>query len=69
MYASQKVQVFSSFCRKETDFFNQQGHQRACELTQLITILQNTIITVSEVEHLKTVNTKKVQTRLFDFQN
>ena len=35
-----------------------QGHQRAGALTGSINIIPNTIITVYEVEHQKTVNTK-----------
>ena len=35
-----------------------QGHQRVGASTGSINIIQNTIITVYEVEHQKTVNTK-----------
>ena len=58
MYASQKVQVFSSLRRPETHFRLAQGHHRAVELTGSINIIQNTIITVYEVESQKTVNKK-----------
>ena len=56
MYASQKV--FSTLRRPETHFRHAQGHQRAGTLTGFINIFQSTIITVYEVEHQKTVNTK-----------
>ena len=58
MYASQKVQVISSLRRPETHFRPAQGHQQASALTGSINIIQNTIITVYEVESQKTVNTK-----------
>ena len=58
MYASQKVQVFSSLRRSETHFRHAQGHQRASALTGFINIIRNTIIRVYEVESQKTVNTK-----------
>ena len=58
MYASQKIQGFSSLRRPETHFRHEQGHQRASALTGSINIFQSTIITVYEVEHQKTVNTK-----------
>ena len=58
MYASQKVQVFSSLSGPETQFRHAQCHQRAAALTGSINIIQNTIITVYEVESQKTVNTK-----------
>ena len=58
MYASQNVQGFSSLRRPETHFRHAQGHQRASVSTGSINIIQNTIITVYEVEHQKTVNTK-----------
>ena len=45
MYASQKDQVFSSFCRSETHFRHAKGHQQAGALTVSINIIQNTIIT------------------------
>ena len=56
MYASQKV--VSSLRRPETHFKHAQGHFRANALTGSINIIQNTIITVYEVESLKTVHTK-----------
>ena len=58
MYASQKFKVFSSLRWPETHFRDAQGHQRACALTGSINIFQSTTITVYEVEHQKTVNTK-----------
>ena len=53
-----KFEVFSSLRRPETHFRHAQGHQRAGVSTGSINIIQNTIITVYEVEHQKTVNTK-----------
>ena len=53
-----KFKVFSSLRRPETRFRHAQGHQRAGALTVSINIFQSTIITVYEVEHQKTVNTK-----------
>ena len=53
-----KFKVFSSLRRLETHFRHAQGHQRAGALTGSINIFQSTIITVYEVEHQKTVNTK-----------
>ena len=53
-----KFKVFSSLRRPETHFRHAQGHQRASALTGSINIFQSTIITVYEVEHQKTVNTK-----------
>ena len=58
MNASQKVQGLSSLRRSETHFRHARGHQRAGALTGSINIFQRTIITVYEVEHQKTVNTK-----------
>ena len=56
MYASQKVQVLSSLRRPETNFGHAQGHQRASATTGTINIIQNTIITLYEVESQETVN-------------
>ena len=53
-----KLKVFSSLCRPETHFRHAQGHQRAGALTGSINIFQGTIITVYEVEHQNTFNTK-----------
>ena len=50
--------VFSSLRRPETHFRHAQGHQRAGALAGSTNIFQSTIITVYEVEHQKTVNTK-----------
>ena len=50
--------VFSSLRRPETHFRHAQSHQRAGALTGSINIFLSTIITVYEVEHQKTVNTK-----------
>ena len=58
MNASQKVQGLSSLRRSETLFRHARGHQRAGALTSSINIFQRTIVTVYEVEHQKTVNTK-----------
>ena len=58
MYASQKFQGFCSLRRPETHSRHAQGHQRAGALTGSINIFQSTVITVYEVEHQKTVNTK-----------
>ena len=65
MNASQKVQGISSLRRPETHFRHAQGHQRAGALTGSINIFQSTIITVHEVEHQKTVNTKLGKTIWF----
>ena len=56
MYASQKL--ISSLRRPETQFRHAQGHQPVGALTGSINIIQNTIITVYEVESQKTANTK-----------
>ena len=53
-----KFDVFSSLHRPETHFRHAHGHQRAGASTGSINIFQSTIITVYEVEHQKTVNTK-----------
>ena len=53
-----KFKVFSSLRRPETHFRHAQGNQRAGVLTGSINIFQSTTITVYEVEHQKTVNTK-----------
>ena len=53
-----RFKVFSSLRRPETHFRHAQGHQRAGALTGSINIIQSTIITLYEVEHQKTVNTK-----------
>ena len=50
--------VFSSLRRPETHFRHPQGHQQASALTGFIDIFQSTLITVYEVEHQKTFNTK-----------
>ena len=68
MYASQKVQVFSSLRRPETHFRHAQGQQHTSALTGSINIIQNTIITVYEVESQKTVNTKTLKTDYFVFR-
>ena len=57
-YASKKIQVFSSLRRPKTTFRHAEGQQRAGALTGSINIIQNTIITVYEVESQKTVNRK-----------
>ena len=53
-----KFKTFSSLRRPETHFRHVQGHQRAVVLIGSINIFQSTTITVYEVEHQKTVNTK-----------
>ena len=53
-----KLKDFSSLRRPETHFRHAQGHQQTSASTGSINIIQNTIITVYEVEHQKTVNTK-----------
>ena len=53
-----KFKVFSSLRTPESHFKHAQGHQRAGALTGSINIFQGTIITVYEVEHQKTINTK-----------
>ena len=53
-----KFKVFSGLRKPEAHFRHAQGHQRASALTGSIKIFQSTIITVYEVEHQKTVNTK-----------
>ena len=53
-----KFKVFSSLRWPETHFRYAQGQQRADASTRSTNIIQNTIITVYEVEHQKTVNTK-----------
>ena len=53
-----KFKVFPSLRRPETHFRHAQGHQRAGALTGSINIFRITIITVNQVEHQKTVNTK-----------
>ena len=58
MYPIQKFQVFPTFLGPETHFRHAQGHQRASALTGSIIIVQNTNITVYEVESQKTVYTK-----------
>ena len=58
MYASQEFQVFSSLRRTKTHFRHAQSHQRAGALTGSINNIQNTNITVYEVESQKSVNTK-----------
>ena len=53
-----KLKVFSDLRRPETQFRHAQCHQGADALTDSFNIFQSTIITVYEVEHQKTVNTK-----------
>ena len=53
-----KFKTFVSLRRPETHFRHAQGHLWANELTGSINIIHNTIITVYEVEHQKTVNTE-----------
>ena len=58
MCSFQKVQVFSSLRRPEAQFRLAQGHHQAGAITGSINNIQNTSITVYEVESHKTVNTK-----------
>ena len=53
-----KFMVFSSLRRPETHFRHAPGHQRAGTLTCSLNIFQSTTITVYEVEHQKSVETK-----------
>ena len=53
-----KLKFLSSLRRPETHVKHAQGHQRAGASTSSINMIQKTIITVYEVEHQKTVNTK-----------
>ena len=53
-----KLKVFSSLRGPDTDFRHAQGHQRASALTGSINIFQSTVITVYEVVHQQTYNTK-----------
>ena len=59
MYASQKLQVFSSLRMPETHFRHAQGRQRAGAVqAPFINIIQNTTISLYDLEHQKTVTTK-----------
>ena len=51
MYASQEVQVSCSLLKPKTNFLHHQGHQRACEITGLINIIQITNCTIHEVDN------------------
>ena len=53
-----KLKVFFRLRRPETHFMQAHGLQRASALTGFIKIFQSTTITVYEVKHQKTVNTK-----------
>ena len=53
-----KIKFLSSIRRPETHVRHAQGQQREGASTGSINIIQNTIITVYEIEHQKTVNTK-----------
>ena len=53
-----KFKVFSSLRRPETHFRHAQGHRRAGAITGSLEIFQSTKITVYEVVHQKTINTK-----------
>ena len=50
--------VFPSLRRPGTPFRHGQGHHRTGAVTGSISIFQSTIITVYQVEHPRTVNTK-----------
>ena len=58
MYASQKIEAFTTIRRRQTHFRHAQGHHRVGALTGSINIVQNTIFAVYEVESQKTVYTK-----------
>ena len=58
MYASRKFKVFSSPRWPETHFSHLQVRQRASALEGSFNIFQRPIVTVYEIEHQKTVNTK-----------
>ena len=68
MYASQKVQVFSSLRRPETHSGHREGHQRASTITGSFNIIQSTNITVNRVENQKTNTFKKMENGLIVFQ-
>ena len=53
-----KLKVFSSLRGPDTEFRHGQGHQRESALTGSINIFQSTVITVYEVVHQQTYNTK-----------
>ena len=53
-----KFQGFSSLRRPAIHLRRAQGHQRASALTGSINIFQSTVITVYEVVHQQTYNTK-----------
>ena len=55
---SKKSRSFSLLQRPETHFGHAHGHQPANLITASINIFQSTIVTLHEVEHQKTVNTK-----------
>ena len=54
MCASRKIQTFSQLRGPETHIRHAQGHQRAGAILGSVITSQNTIITVYEVESLKT---------------
>ena len=56
MYESQKLQVYSSFRRSETQFRHQQGQLRAGAILGSIILFQRPFISVNGVEHEKKVN-------------
>ena len=58
MYATQNFRVFSSLRKPQPWIKHSQSHQRATALTGSIHIIQNTIVTVYEVESQKTDYTK-----------
>ena len=51
-----KVQIFFRLRKPDKHFRHARGHQRAGALTGSIKIIQNTVITVYEVESQKTDN-------------
>ena len=68
LYASQKVQVFSTLRRPKTHFGHEQGHQRAGALTGSINNIQNTIFVENGVQRRKTVKIEKSGKRTEFFQ-
>ena len=59
LYASRKVQFFSSPCNWETRFQHQQGHHRAVATSGSIENIQKTTTATDSVECQKTVNIGK----------
>ena len=58
MYASRKVQIFSSLRRRETEYLHQKGHQRSCEITGFNNDIESTNNTEYK-KYTKTIKTEK----------